>query len=117
MDATCDRDSVSVSEFHLCVTEGVKDIACGERHSLLLDDAGNLYAFGENLAGQCHVRYKTVSAQGSNLCELIDLLIFLICSDYLKINVSCWIMLDSSQLGSSSLQEHCCSQDSMQTRH
>lgn len=35
--------------------KGVKDIACGERHSLLLDDAGNLYAFGENLAGQCGV--------------------------------------------------------------
>eukprot|EP00435_Cladocopium_sp_Y103_P070117 s2_g34.t1 len=35
--------------------KGVKDIACGERHSLLLDDLGNLYAFGENLAGQCGV--------------------------------------------------------------
>jgi len=35
--------------------KAVKDIACGERHSLLLDDKGNLYAFGENLAGQCGV--------------------------------------------------------------
>ncbi|CAK9076250.1 unnamed protein product [Durusdinium trenchii] len=31
------------------------DIACGERHSLLLDALGHLYAFGENLAGQCGV--------------------------------------------------------------
>ncbi|CAE8624555.1 unnamed protein product, partial [Polarella glacialis] len=31
------------------------DIACGERHSLLLDDLGRVYSFGENLAGQCGV--------------------------------------------------------------
>ncbi|CAE7881302.1 zupT [Symbiodinium microadriaticum] len=33
----------------------VIDIACGERFSLLLDEDGRLYAFGENLAGQCGV--------------------------------------------------------------
>ncbi|CAJ1382527.1 unnamed protein product [Effrenium voratum] len=33
----------------------VIDIACGERHSLLLDEEGRLFAFGENLAGQCGV--------------------------------------------------------------
>ncbi|CAE8689535.1 unnamed protein product, partial [Polarella glacialis] len=33
----------------------VVDIACGERHSLLLDDLGRVYSFGENLAGQCGV--------------------------------------------------------------
>lgn len=33
----------------------VVDIACGERHALLLDDMGRVYAFGENMAGQCGV--------------------------------------------------------------
>lgn len=33
----------------------VVDIACGERHALLLDEAGRLYAFGENFSGQCGV--------------------------------------------------------------
>jgi len=33
----------------------VVDIACGERHALLLDDLGRVYAFGENMAGQCGV--------------------------------------------------------------
>uniref|UniRef100_A0A7S4VRA7 Uncharacterized protein n=1 Tax=Alexandrium monilatum TaxID=311494 RepID=A0A7S4VRA7_9DINO len=33
----------------------VIDIACGERHSLLLDESGRVFAFGENLAGQCGV--------------------------------------------------------------
>ncbi|CAE7419051.1 HERC3 [Symbiodinium natans] len=32
--------------------KAVIDIACGERFSLLLDEDGRLYAFGENLAGQ-----------------------------------------------------------------
>jgi len=35
--------------------KAVIDIACGERFSLLLDEDGRLYAFGENLAGQCGV--------------------------------------------------------------
>lgn len=33
----------------------VADIACGDRHCLLLDEEGRLYAFGDNLAGQCGV--------------------------------------------------------------
>lgn len=33
----------------------VVDIACGERHALLLDENGRLYAFGENFSGQCGV--------------------------------------------------------------
>merc|ERR1711924_14188 len=33
----------------------IVDIACGERHSLLLREDGRLFAFGENLAGQCGV--------------------------------------------------------------
>jgi len=31
------------------------DMACGERHALLLDNMGRVFAFGENLSGQCGV--------------------------------------------------------------
>lgn len=33
----------------------VVDISCGERHSLVLDDRGRVFSFGENLAGQCGI--------------------------------------------------------------
>lgn len=33
----------------------VKHVACGERHALILDTNGQLYAFGDNVAGQCGV--------------------------------------------------------------
>merc|ERR1712046_28440 len=35
------------------------DIACGERHSLLLDEMGRVFSFGENLSGQCGVPEAT----------------------------------------------------------
>lgn len=40
---------------HVRITE----IACGERHSLLLDEDGHLFAFGDNVAGQCGVSEVT----------------------------------------------------------
>lgn len=33
----------------------IAEIACGERHCLLLNTEGRLFAFGDNLAGQCGV--------------------------------------------------------------
>eukprot|EP00392_Amoebophrya_sp_AT5.2_P016876 g17183.t1 len=36
-----------------------KQIACGENHSLILTESGEVYAFGSNVHGQCGVYYST----------------------------------------------------------
>ncbi|CAD7934022.1 unnamed protein product [Amoebophrya sp. A25] len=36
-----------------------KQVACGENHSLILTEAGEVFAFGSNVLGQCGVYYST----------------------------------------------------------